>query len=90
VKSLIEQLGSENVFNTVQSDFQLEIHFRRSLSNEGVKKVECVMQSISSTIYSSIIQPIICVMKICCHLYLYILKGTGIFGPRVQEILFTQ
>ncbi|KAG5317166.1 TCB1 transposase, partial [Pseudoatta argentina] len=49
VKPLIEQFGSENVFNSDQSGFQLEIHSGRLLSNKGVKKVECVVQSISST-----------------------------------------
>ena len=49
VKPLIEQFGSENVFNSDQSDFQLEIHSGKSLSNEGVKKVECVVQFILST-----------------------------------------
>ena len=52
VKPLIEQFGFENVFNSEQSGFQLEIHSGRSLSNEEVKKVECVVQSISSTTHS--------------------------------------
>jgi len=43
VKPLIEQFGSENIFNSDQNDFQLEIHSGRSLSNEGVKKVECAV-----------------------------------------------
>ncbi|KYN13299.1 hypothetical protein ALC57_14516 [Trachymyrmex cornetzi] len=47
-----QQFGSENVFNSDLSGFQLEIHSGRSLSNEGVKKVECVAQSISSTTHS--------------------------------------
>jgi len=55
VKPLIEQFGSESVFNFDQSGFQLEIYSGRSLSNEEVKKVECVVQST----YSYIIQPII-------------------------------
>jgi len=37
-----KQFESENVFNSDQSSFQLEIHSGRS--NQGVKKVECVMQ----------------------------------------------
>ncbi|KYN29333.1 hypothetical protein ALC57_01226 [Trachymyrmex cornetzi] len=59
VKPFIEQFGSENVFNSDQSGFQLEIHSGRSLSNEGVKKVEYVVQSISSTIHSYTIQSIL-------------------------------
>ena len=52
MKPLIEQFGSENVFNSYQSGFQLKIHSGRSLSNQGIKKVECVVQSISSTIHT--------------------------------------
>jgi len=65
VKSLIEQFGYENVLNSDQSDFQLEIHFRRSLSYQEVKKIEQFIASIthSYTIWYHI-------MKICCHLYL--------------------
>ena len=51
VKLFIEQFKSENVFNSDQNGFQLEIHSERSLSDEEVKKVECVVQSISSTTY---------------------------------------
>jgi len=43
VKPLIEQFGCENVFNFDQSGFQLEIHSGRSLSNEGIKKIECIV-----------------------------------------------
>jgi len=60
VKLLMEQFGSENVFNSNQRmSFQLEIHSGRSLSDEEVKEIECVMQSISSTIHSYTIQLII-------------------------------
>jgi len=44
VQPLIEQFVSENVFNSDQSDFQLEIYSRRSLSNQDIKKVESVLQ----------------------------------------------
>jgi len=40
MKLLIEQFGSKN-FNSDQTGFQLEIHSGRSLSNEGIKKIEC-------------------------------------------------
>lgn len=59
VKPFIEQFGSENVYNSDQSGFQLEIHSGRSLSNQGEKKIERVVQSISSTTHSYMIQPII-------------------------------
>jgi len=45
-----EQFEFGNVFNSDQSDFQLEIHYLegsigRSLSYQGMKKVERVVQS---------------------------------------------
>ena len=43
---LIEQFGSENVFNFDQNGFQLEIHSERSLSDQEIRKIECVVQSI--------------------------------------------
>jgi len=56
VKSLIEQFGSENVFNSDQSDLQLEIHSRRSLSYQKVKKVKRVVQFISLITHSYTMQ----------------------------------
>ena len=70
---LIKQFGSENIFNSDQNGFQLEIHSGRSLSNEGVRKecakVECAIYIINNTYHTTnnIIQMI---MEICCHLYL--------------------
>ena len=40
-----------------ESGFQLEIHSGRSLACEGQKKIECVVQSVSSTTHSYTIQP---------------------------------
>lgn len=56
VKSLIEKYGAENIYNSDQSGFQLEIHSARTLAKEGSKKVECVIQSVSSTTHSYTIQ----------------------------------
>ncbi|KYQ56129.1 hypothetical protein ALC60_04952, partial [Trachymyrmex zeteki] len=90
MKPLIEQFGSENVFNFDQSGFQLEIHSGRSLSNQGVKKLECVVQSISSTTHSYTIQPIIsCNGNLLSPSFIVLQETNGIFGPRVKEILFT-
>jgi len=44
VKLFIEQFGSKNIYNLDQSGFQLEIHSGRSLSNQGIKKVQLVVQ----------------------------------------------
>ncbi|KYN38130.1 hypothetical protein ALC56_07530 [Trachymyrmex septentrionalis] len=59
---IVSRKMNENVFNFDQSDFQLEIHSGRSLSNQRIKKIEYVVQSISSTTYNTYsytIQPII-------------------------------
>lgn len=89
VKPLIERFGSENVYNTDQSGFQLEIHSGRSLSDQGVKKVERVVQSVSSTTHSYTIQPTIsCDGKLLSPLFIVLQEPSGTFGPRVQENLF--
>ncbi|XP_071641522.1 uncharacterized protein [Temnothorax longispinosus] len=54
VKPLIEQFGSENIYNSDQSGFQLEIYSGRSLDNQEVKTVERVVQSVSSTTHRDI------------------------------------
>jgi len=89
VKPLIGQFGSENIYNSDQSGFQLEIHSGRSLSYQGVKKVERVVQSIPSTTHSYTIQPIIsCNGKLLSPLFIVLKEVDGSFGPRVKETLF--
>ncbi|EFN84585.1 hypothetical protein EAI_12489, partial [Harpegnathos saltator] len=90
VKALIEQFASENIYNADQSGFQLEIHSGRSLSNQGEKKVERVVQSISSTTHSYTIQPIIsCNGNLLSPLFIVLKEASvGKFGPRVEENLF--
>jgi len=88
VKPLIEQFGSENIFNSDQSSFQLEIHSRRSLSYQAVKKVERVVQSISSTTHSYTIQPIIsCNGNLLSSLFMILKEVNSIFGTRIQKNL---
>jgi len=81
LKTLIEQFRSKNVFNSDQS-FQLEIHSGRS--NEGVKKVECVVQLcqyIISSTYSYTIQPIIsCNGNLLSPLFIVLKEINNIFG----------
>lgn len=89
VKPLIEQFGSENIYNSDQSGFQLEIHSGRSLSHQGVKTVERVVQSVSSTTHSYTIQPIIsCSGNLLSPLFIVLKEADGRFGPRVEENLF--
>ena len=57
VSGLISQYGAQDVFNSDQSGFNLEMHNGRTLCYEGAKKVECVAQSLSSITNSYTIQP---------------------------------
>ena len=59
VKPYITQYGTENVYNSDQSGFQLEVHPGRTLAIEGTRQVECAVQSISSTTHSYTIHPTI-------------------------------
>ena len=56
VSELISQYGAQNVFNSDQSGFNLEMHSGRTLCYEGAKNVECVAQSLSSITHSYAIQ----------------------------------
>ena len=49
IKHYIAQYGQENIYNSDQSGFQLEMHSGRTLAHKGVKKIE----RNSSTVYIS-------------------------------------
>ncbi|KYN28720.1 hypothetical protein ALC57_01682 [Trachymyrmex cornetzi] len=54
------------------------------------KCLECVVQSISLTTHSYTIQPIIsCNGNLLSPLFIVLKETNGIFGPKVQETLFT-
>ena len=59
MKYHIERFGLENIYNSDQSGFQLEMHRGRSLAIESLKNIECEVQSISATTHSYTIQPVI-------------------------------
>ncbi|XP_071573356.1 uncharacterized protein [Temnothorax nylanderi] len=89
VKYYIDRYGVENIYNSDQSGFQLELHSGRTLSHKGVKKVESVVQSISATTHSYTIQPTISADgRLLSPLFITLKEVTGTFGPRVQETLF--
>ncbi|EFN86612.1 hypothetical protein EAI_00546, partial [Harpegnathos saltator] len=86
---LLDRYGVENIYNSDQSGFQLELHTGRTLAQKGTKKIESVVQSVSATTHSYIIQSTISADGRLLSLLLIVLKEpTGMFGPRVQENLF--
>ena len=59
VKYYIDRYEIENVYNSDQSGFQLELHAGCTLAEKGVKEVESVAQSISAIMHNYTIQPVI-------------------------------
>ena len=89
MKPCITQYGTENVYNSEQSTFQLEMHSGITLAIEGTRQAECVVQFISSTTHSYTIQPTISADgKLQSPLYLVLKEPSGKFGPIVQETIF--
>lgn len=89
VKYYIDRYGVENIYNSDQSGFQLELHSGRTLTHKGEKKVESVVQSVSATTHSYTIQPTISADgRLLSLLFIVLKEVTGTFGPRVQETLF--
>ena len=89
VKSCILPIGIENLYNSDQSGFQLEMHSGRTLAVEGEKQVECLVQSVSSTTHSYTIQPLISATgQLLSPLFLVLKESTGQFGPVVEKNLF--
>ena len=89
VKSVINNIGLENVYNSDQSGFQFEMHSGHTLANHGSKEIECVVQSISSTTHCYTIQQTIYADgKLLSPLYLVLKEIGGDFGPRVEKTLF--
>lgn len=89
IKEDILFVGEENVFNSDQSGFNLEMHTGRSLSFKGQKQVEALAQSINSMTHSYTIQPIISATGVLVSPLLIVLKEKdGTFGPIVEKNLF--
>jgi len=87
VKPFIKQFRFENIYNSDQSDFQLEIHSGRSLSNQRIKRVQRVLQSLASTIHSYMIQLIIsCDGNLLSPLFIVLKEANGTFGPREKNL----
>jgi len=82
-------VGIENVFNSDQSGFNLEMHTGRTLSFKGQQKIETLTQSMNSTTHSYTIQPFISASgSLLSPLLIILEEKDGKFGPRVESNLF--
>lgn len=89
VKEKILIVGENNVWNSDQSGFNLEMHTGRTLSFKGELKVEALTQSVYSMTHSYTIQPIISASGVLVSPLLIVMQETdGKFGPRVEKNLF--
>lgn len=79
----------KNIYNSDQSGFQLEIHSGRTLTDEGTKQVECLVQSVSATTHSYTIQPTISAEgKLLSPLLIILKEPSGRLGPIVERTIF--
>jgi hypothetical protein len=89
IKPYLSKPGPQNIYNSDQSGFQLEIHSGRTLAVEGTSKVECLVQSVSATTHSYTIQPLISADgRLLSPLFIVLKEATGRFGPIVEANLF--
>jgi ABC-type ATPase with predicted acetyltransferase domain len=86
VRKQISLLGTNNVHNSDQSNFNLEIHGGRTLSFKGNMKVECLAQSLNSLTHSYMIQSIVIASGLLKSPLFIVLQETGgKFGPLVEK-----
>lgn len=92
VKLFIDLFEIQNIYNADESGFNLEIHSGRTLTTQGVKTVESIVQSQSATTHSYTIMPTISDNlangQLHSPLYLILKEASGNFGLRVEETLF--
>lgn len=89
IRSVIEEKGVENVYNSDQSGFNLETHCGRTLAIKGTLKVECLAQSLNSLTHSYTIQPFISADgKLHSPLLIVLQETNGQFGPLVTKNIY--
>lgn len=89
VKETIKNKGTESIYNSDQSGFQIEIHSGRTLATEGERQIQCLVESVSSTTHSYTIQPLISANgKLLSPLFIVLKESKGQFGPVVESTLF--
>lgn len=88
-RDVFELLPPENVFNTDQSGFNLELLSGRTLENRGAKIVEGRVEQQHSVSHSYTIQPIISASgELIAPLFIILQETGGEFGPLVQQRMF--
>ena len=89
VRQYAAKIGMENVHNSDQSGFQFELYFGRTLTFEGEKQVQCLVQLVTSATHSFTIQPLISGDgRLLSPLFLVLKERTGEIGPRIGTNLF--
>ncbi|KAL1487471.1 hypothetical protein ABEB36_008988 [Hypothenemus hampei] len=89
IKNEMVSYGYDNVYNSDQSGFNLELHAGRTLFLAGAKHVESIVQSKISTTHSYTVQPLISASgKLVSPLLVVLREPSGEFGPRVEQNLF--
>lgn len=79
-----------NIYNTDQSGFNLEVRSGRTLAVSGIKVIPSTVQSVNATTHSYTIQPTISAAgDLLSPLFIVLQELGGDFGPRVREALFT-
>lgn len=86
IKELMKTVPLSSIFNVDQSGFRKELHTGGTLRFKGAKKVEAVVQSVTSTTHSYTIMPVISANGILCSpMFIVLQETTGEeFGPRVS------
>lgn len=85
VKYYIARFGIENVYNSDQSDFQLEFHVGSTLAQKGIEQVE------SEHAITYTIQPIISADgRLLSPLLIVLKESSEKLDPRVQKNMFTE
>lgn len=85
IKEKVEQYGLDNIFNSDQSGFQLELRSGRSLEFIGTKRVEKKSQSVTSLTHSYTIQPTITADgRLLSPLLVLLKEKDGVFPKTVK------
>lgn len=89
IKSLIPVYGEDNVYNTDQSGFKIELYSGRTLAEKGAKDVELSYQQKNSATHSYTIQPTFSASgQVFSPLLIVLAEKEGRFGVRDSKTMF--